>query len=77
MFNNNYANMSLGMAVFILLFVVPGALFLGGLFLMLLIGVLHDWWPAIPTMSYWTAFVASLLKGALFVRGTNFKSNDA
>jgi len=46
---------------------IAGAVFLRGLFLMLLFGVLHGWVSAsVPTVGYWHSVVIALLLGALF-----------
>ncbi|MDH2424829.1 hypothetical protein [Sphaerisporangium sp. TRM90804] len=50
------------MVLLLFVAVAAGGWLLSGWALMLLVGVLHhQWWPVIPTMSYGTALLASLL----------------
>jgi hypothetical protein len=48
---------------------IIGILFLGGWTWMLTFGIIHAWWPHVPSMNYWTALEISAATIALGLYG--------
>lgn len=59
------------------LFVCAAAIyyFAGGLFLMLLVGILHRWDSNIPLMGYWLACLVALLIRTVFATPSSSKKD--
>ena len=49
--------------------------FLGGFIMMILMSILHVWWPVVPTMGYWTSSWVALLLRALLSNSIQTKNN--
>ena len=58
------------------LVIMAGGIFLRGLFLMLLFGVLHGWVSAsVPTVGFWHSTVIALLLACLFSVRMNYNKD--
>jgi len=70
----NYRTNDVSITVFVwfaaILFALTASFFLGGWLMMLLLSLLHAWWPTIPTMGYWTSAWAALLLRTLLISPT-------